>query len=94
MTREPGGEENKQSQVGRRLVLVVEYEGTKYAGFQLQANAPTIQGEIEKALKRLTGEEIRIRGASRTDSGAHAMGQVVDFATKSAYPPAVFEGAL
>ena len=94
MTGEPGGEESRQSQVGRRLVLVVEYEGTKYAGFQLQDNAPTIQGEIEKALNRLTGEEIRIRGASRTDSGAHAMGQVVDFVTESAYPAKVFEGAL
>ena len=74
--------------------MVVEYEGTKYAGFQLQDNVPTIQGEIEKALNRFTGEEIRIRGASRTDSGAHALGQVVDFATRTKYPPSVFERAL
>jgi tRNA pseudouridine38-40 synthase len=68
---------------GRRLALVVEYDGTEYAGFQLQLNAPTIQGEIEKALKRFTGENIRIRAASRTDSGAHALGQVVDFVSGS-----------
>ena len=67
----------------RRLALVVEYDGAGYAGFQLQKGQPTIQGEIETALKRFTGESIRIRGASRTDAGAHAQGQVVDFLTSS-----------
>ena len=61
-------------------------------GFQLQRDQPTIQGEIEKSLTKFTGEKIRIRGASRTDSGAHAKGQVVDFLTRSGnrvelYPP-------
>ena len=61
-------------------------------GFQLQRDQPTVQGEIEKSLTKFTGEKIRIRGASRTDSGAHAKGQVVDFLTQSAnkveqYPP-------
>ena len=56
----------------RRLALVVEYDGTCYQGFQLQHQRPTIQGEIEQALKRFTQVDIRIRGASRTDSGAHA----------------------
>ena len=61
-------------------------------GFQLQRDQPTIQGEIEKSLTKFTGETIRIRGASRTDSGAHAKGQVVDFLTHSTnkvelYPP-------
>ena len=63
----------------RRMALVVEYQGTNYHGFQLQLNPPTIQGELEQALRRFTGQPIRIRGASRTDSGAHAMGQVADF---------------
>ena len=66
----------------RRLVLILEYDGSNYAGFQLQAGQPTIQGEIEKSLAKFTRESIRIRGASRTDSGAHAKGQVVDFATR------------
>ena len=79
---------------GRRLALVVEYEGTDYAGFQLQATEPTIQGEIEKALFRFTGERIRIRGASRTDSGAHALGQVVDFVSQALYPAETFVNAL
>lgn len=79
---------------GRRLALVVEYEGTNYAGFQLQASEPTIQGEIEQALFRFTGEEVRIRGASRTDSGAHALGQVVDFCSGSRFPAETFPRAL
>ena len=61
----------------------MEYDGSKYMGFQLQKDQPTIQGEIEKSLTKFTGEIIRIRGASRTDSGAHARGQVVDFSTES-----------
>ena len=61
----------------------MEYQGTNYNGFQLQLNQPTIQGAIEDALARFTGERIRIRGASRTDSGAHGKGQVVDFLTAS-----------
>jgi tRNA pseudouridine38-40 synthase len=52
----------------------------------LQANAPTIQGEIEKAIKKLTGERTRIKTASRTDAGVHALGQVVCFDTTSALP--------
>ena len=63
----------------RRIALTVEYDGTNYQGFQLQNNKPTIQGELEAALERLTQQSIRVRGASRTDSGAHALGQVVDF---------------
>jgi tRNA pseudouridine38-40 synthase len=78
----------------RRLALVVEYDGTAYQGFQAQVGQPTIQGEIERALHRFTGEVIRIRGASRTDAGAHALGQVVDFLTYSAYPVDVFPRAL
>jgi tRNA pseudouridine38-40 synthase len=78
----------------RRLSLLVEYEGTEYAGFQLQAREPTIQGALEQALYRLTGENTRVRGASRTDSGAHALGQVVDFETRSEYSPETFVGAL
>ncbi len=73
---------------------MVEYQGTKYAGFQLQVGQPTIQGELEKALARFTGQETRIRGASRTDSGAHAKGQVVDFLTGTQHPLERFAPAL
>lgn len=59
----------------------VEYDGTGYCGFQHQVrpDRPTIQSELEKALERLYGRFIRVRGASRTDAGVHALGQVVDF---------------
>ncbi|MCH8892365.1 MAG: tRNA pseudouridine(38-40) synthase TruA [Chloroflexi bacterium] len=77
-----------------RAALLVEYQGTRYSGFQLQAGHPTIQGELEKALARFTGQPTRIRGASRTDSGAHAKGQVVDFLTATQHPLDRFAPAL
>ena len=57
-----------------RLALIVEYDGTNYMGFQYQTSVPTIQHELEKAIGNLTGEEVRVGGASRTDSGVHAAG--------------------
>lgn len=77
-----------------RMVLVVEYNGSRYCGFQLQAKLPTIQGEIEKALKRLTGDRIRVMAASRTDSGVHARGQVIGFRTESQLAPETFVKGL
>ncbi len=77
-----------------KVVLVVEYEGTKYSGFQLQADRPAIQGEIEKAVFRLTGERLRLIAASRTDTGVHAQGQVVSFRTASSYTGETFIRAL
>jgi tRNA pseudouridine38-40 synthase len=67
----------------RKIVLILEYEGTNYCGFQFQVNAPTVQDEIEKALYKLTGEKLRVVAASRTDTGVHAEGQVVSFRTGS-----------
>jgi tRNA pseudouridine38-40 synthase len=60
---------------------IVEYDGTAYAGFQEQPDRPTIQGEMERALARVTREEAKIVGAGRTDAGVHARGQVVHFVT-------------
>lgn len=77
-----------------KLALLLEYDGTSYRGFQIQRRVPTIQGELEAALYRLTKEHIRIRGAGRTDAGAHAKGQVVSFATSSTLGPRVFVGGL
>lgn len=71
------------SEVRTKVVLVVEYDGTNYCGFQFQENVPTVQDEIEKALAKLTQERIRIITASRTDTGVHAKGQVVGFRTGS-----------
>ena len=76
------------------MVLIVEYDGTRYHGFQLQANAPTIQGEMEEALGKLTGERLRVMAASRTDAGVHARGQVVSFRTNSSLPSRSFISGL
>lgn len=80
--------------VGRRLGLILEYDGTRYKGFQWQSGVPSIQGELEKAILGFTGEATRVRGASRTDSGAHARGQVVDFLTRTVYTPETAANAL
>ena len=64
---------------GQNFSARVAYDGTNYAGFQLQTNAGTIQGELERSLAELAGEEIRVHGASRTDAGVHAIGQVISF---------------
>jgi len=63
----------------QKFVLLVEYDGTRYYGFQWQAGVPTIQDELERALARLCKYSSRVVAASRTDAGVHAKGQVVSF---------------
>ena len=60
------------------------YDGTDYAGFQVQANATTVQSELERALSMVCDEAVKVTGAGRTDAGVHASGQVIDFRTASA----------
>jgi tRNA pseudouridine38-40 synthase len=78
----------------RNIKLIIEYEGSAYHGWQSQINAVAIQDVVEKALVRLTGEECKLTGASRTDVGVHAFGQVANFYTASAIPPEKFSFAL
>ena len=70
----------------RRIKLVVAYDGTAYCGFQVQNNGPTIEGELNKVLSELFGEDIRVIGASRTDSGVHAYCNVAVFDTNARMP--------
>ena len=61
--------------------FTLEYDGTHYHGWQIQPNAVTLQGRLEAVLARLFNEPIRVRAAGRTDTGVHALGQVVSFHT-------------
>lgn len=75
------GQWNPAGETARHLRAVVEYDGTAYHGFQIQANAWTVQVALQEALASVTQEHIDIRFAGRTDTGVHAVGQVVDFRT-------------
>lgn len=70
----------------KRVKLLVAYDGSAYCGWQLQPNGPTIEGELNCALSGLLGENIQVTGASRTDSGVHAMGNVAVFDTEHRMP--------
>ncbi len=71
----------------KRIKLTVAYDGTNYCGWQVQPNGITIEEVLNKTLSKLTGEEICVIGASRTDSGVHAMGNVAVFDTGTTIPP-------
>jgi tRNA pseudouridine38-40 synthase len=70
----------------RCVRAIIEYDGTAFAGSQVQPNARTVQGELEGALNRLSGERIRVRLAGRTDAGVHATGQVAAFCLPRTLP--------
>jgi tRNA pseudouridine38-40 synthase len=79
---------------GTQILLIMEYDGTGYHGFQWQNGLPSIQKEVEKALSKLTGERRRVISASRTDAGVHAKAQVVGFRTRSPLPTRNFVNGL
>jgi len=70
----------------RNLRLILEYDGSDFAGFQRQPNRRTVQGELERGLSRALREPVQIIGAGRTDAGVHATGQVANFLTTSPLP--------
>ncbi len=74
----------------RTIKLTIEYDGTNYCGWQIQPAGISIQGEISKAVRKMTSEENHVIGASRTDAGVHAMGQVAHFRTRTMIPPVGF----
>lgn len=73
-----------------KVRLVLEYDGTAYAGWQIQSNGLTVQAVVEQALTRLTGEFLRLHPSGRTDAGVHARGMVVHFTIARELPMAAF----
>jgi tRNA pseudouridine38-40 synthase len=78
----------------KHIKLTIQYDGTDYSGWQVQKKETTIQGVLEDAVFAVTGEELRVTGASRTDAGVHAFQQVATFVTQSAIDPQVYLRAL
>ena len=77
-----------------RYRLLVEYDGRPYRGYQAQAELPTVQASIERAVKAFCGEELRLQAAGRTDTGVHATGQVLHIDLEKDWKPAVVRDAL
>ncbi|MBP3657116.1 MAG: tRNA pseudouridine(38-40) synthase TruA [Clostridia bacterium] len=75
-------------------MLRIEYDGTAYCGWQRQLNGPSVQESLERALSRLTGEEISVTGSSRTDAGVHALGLCAHFDSATRIPPQKLAFAL
>lgn len=78
----------------KRVMLTVAYDGTAYHGWQVQQNGVTIEGELNRVIHELTGEDIQVIGASRTDAGVHGLCNVAVFDTNSSIPGEKFSYAL
>ena len=80
--------------MSRRIRLIVAYDGTNYVGWQLQENGVSVQQKLNEALLAVTGEQIRVHGSGRTDSGVHARAQVAHFDTTARMPADKFAIAM
>lgn len=78
----------------RNIKLIIEYDGKTFNGWQKQPNKLNIQGEIEKAIGEITGEEIDLIASGRTDAGVHSLGQTANFKTNSSIPIEKFPIAI
>src|SRR5258708_15338733 len=72
--------------IARNLKLILAYDGSEFAGWQVQPGRATIQGTLASAIGRLTGENVLPQGSGRTDAGVHAFAQVATFKTSSPIP--------
>lgn len=78
----------------KNIKLTIEYDGKNFAGWQTQPNKISIQGEILKAIKKITGEDVELNASGRTDAGVHALAQIANFHTNSTIPAEKFPYAL
>jgi len=78
----------------RRIGLRLAYEGTRYSGWQIQPERQTVQGSVTAAIREVSGEEVLVRGSSRTDAGVHALDQVAAFTSERAFSADVWGRAL
>lgn len=77
-----------------RFSMTVEYDGTSYVGWQMQENGHSVQAALQNGIRSLTGETVSVRGAGRTDSGVHAMGQVIHADLSRNWQPYTLRNAL
>ena len=77
-----------------RYKIIIEYDGTPFAGWQYQENSPSVQRTIMTAIEAFTGEKVMVRGAGRTDAGVHALGQVAHFDLVAERPTDTIRDAL
>lgn len=79
----------------KRIRCIIQYDGSNYAGYQVQPNGNTVQAELEKALRKMhKGDRVKVTASGRTDSGVHAKGQVIHFDTPLAIPESNWRRAL
>ncbi|HVJ76757.1 MAG TPA: tRNA pseudouridine(38-40) synthase TruA [Hyphomicrobium sp.] len=77
-----------------RYRITIEYDGTRFVGWQRQAEGVSIQGSLETAIQKFSGETVGVRGAGRTDAGVHALGQVAHFDLAKAWEPGRVRDAM
>jgi tRNA pseudouridine38-40 synthase len=77
-----------------RYSATIEYDGTPFMGWQVQAHGPSVQGALIEAIAKFSGETVPVRGAGRTDAGVHALGQVAHFDLRRSWEPARIRDAL
>src|SRR2546423_517699 len=78
----------------RNIRLLLEYDGAGFAGWQLQVGHRTVEAEVRRAIREITGEQVKLYAAGRTDAGAHAEGQVANFHYAGRLQPARLQAAL